>query len=312
VLTCRMPRLDVIGLGHVTCDIICPLQGWPERDTKTVLPGLTLSGGGPTANAMAALARLGVPVGLAGRLGDDVLGQFAYSAHAGDGIDVSHLLMRSDVVSPVSVILSDLHESTRTILLTKGTNTQVTPDELDWEWFKQARIIHFDGHQIPASIAVAKAAQSWPDTMTVLDAGSMREGMLELCSIVDYVFCSSRFALELTGSADPPQCLAALHGLGAPIAGITLGSAGSMLSAAGVMHFAPAFAVDTRDTTGAGDAFHGGFIFSLLRGYALPQCLVVGNAVAALKCTGLGARQALPDYLCLEQFLLHQISPTHL
>jgi sulfofructose kinase len=307
-----MPQLDVIAIGHITCDIICPLQGWPERDTKTVLPGLTLAGGGPSANAMAALARLGVPVGLAGRLGGDVLGRFAHSAQAGDGIDVSHIQVRDDVVSPVSVILSDLLESTRTILLTKGTNTQVTPGELDWDWFKQARVIHFDGHQIPASIAVANAARSWPDTATVLDAGSMREGMKELCGLVDYAICSSRFALELTGSADPRQCLAALHELGAPIAGITLGSAGSMLSAAGVVHFAPAYPVTTRDTTGAGDAFHGGFIFSLLRGYALPQCLAIGNAVAALKCTGLGARQALPDYLCLQQFLLNQPSPIYL
>jgi sugar/nucleoside kinase (ribokinase family) len=307
-----MSRLDVIAIGHVTCDIICPLQGWPERDTKTVLPGLTLAGGGPSANAMAALARLGVPVGLVGRLGSDLLGRFARAAQERDGIDVSHIQLREDIVSPVSVILADLRESTRTILLTKGTNTQVTPGALDWAWLKQARVIHFDGHQLPASLAAAKAAQGWPDAVTVLDAGSMREGMKELCSLVDYVFCSSRFALELTGSTDPQQCLAALHELGVPIAGITLGSAGSMLSAAGVVHFAPAIPVETQDTTGAGDAFHGGFIFSLLRGYTLPQCLAIGNAVAALKCTGLGARQALPDYSRLQQFLADQPSPLHL
>ena len=58
-----------------------------------------------------------------------------------------------------------------------------------------------------------------------------------------------------------------------------------------------------RDTTGAGDAFHAGFIYGMLRYEELEACLKLGNAVAALKCRRLGARAALPARGELETFL---------
>jgi sulfofructose kinase len=303
MLTWPMPRLDAIGLGHITCDIICPLDGWPQRDTKTVLPALTLAGGGPSANAMAALAKLDVACAVAGRLGDDVLGRFTHEAHARDGLDVSHVQLRPDCISPVSVILSDLRESTRTILLTKGENTQLPPEELDWDWLHQARVLHLDGHQVPASLALARAARGWDGVQVVLDAGSLREGMLELCALADYAIASQRFARDLTGSDDPQRCIEQLLQLGARAAGVTLGAQGSVLVANNTLYRHDAFVVPTQDTTGAGDAFHGGFIYGLLHGLGPQQCLRTASAVAAIKCTGLGARSALPSAQALAQFL---------
>src|SRR5260221_599791 len=58
-----------------------------------------------------------------------------------------------------------------------------------------------------------------------------------------------------------------------------------------------------RDTTGAGDAFHGGFIYGMLSGEDLETCMRLGNAVAALKCRSLGARAALPTVDELKEFL---------
>ncbi len=298
-----MPRLDVIGLGHITCDIICPLDGWPQPDTKTVLPALTLAGGGPSANALAALAQLGVACGLAGRLGDDVLGRYTHELHARAGIDVSHVQLRADSVSPVSVILADLRAATRTILLTKGEHTQLPPEELDWAWLRQARVLHLDGHQIPASLALAQAARNWDGVQVVLDAGSLRDGMLELCALADYAIASQRFARDLTGSDDPRACIQELLQLGARHAGVTLGARGNVLVAAGTLYQQPAYSVPTQDTTGAGDAFHGGFIYGLLHGLGPRECLRTASAVAAIKCTGLGARSTLPSVEALEQFL---------
>ncbi|HEX8920520.1 MAG TPA: carbohydrate kinase family protein, partial [Pyrinomonadaceae bacterium] len=58
-----------------------------------------------------------------------------------------------------------------------------------------------------------------------------------------------------------------------------------------------------RDTTGAGDAFHAGFIYGLLRGEELEESLKLANATAALKCRALGARAALPTETELREFL---------
>lgn len=298
-----MASPEVIGIGHVTCDVICPLQAWPERDTKTVIPNIALAGGGPTANAIAALARLGVSSGLVGRLGNDLLGRYAREAHAGEGIDVSHLELSPMASSPVSVILSDLKEHTRTILLTKGQETAVDPSELDFEWLHGARIVHLDGHQMAAGLAVARRARDWPGTETVMDAGSMREGMVELCGLCNVVIASQRFARELTGVDDPQQWITALHELGAEVAGVTLGAGGSICSQRGEIVSKPAFSINARDTTGAGDAYHGGFIYARLQGLPLAQCMRIASAVAALKCTGIGAREALPARRELGRFL---------
>jgi len=65
----------------------------------------------------------------------------------------------------------------------------------------------------------------------------------------------------------------------------------------------PAFAVECVDTTGAGDAFHGGFIYGMLTGEDLETCLNLGNAVAGLKCRSLGGRTALPTADELKEFL---------
>jgi len=294
---------QVIGLGHVTCDVICPLNGWPEVDTKTIIPGIRLAGGGPTANAMAALAKLDVPCGLAGKLGDDVLGRYTLDTHAREGIDTSRIVVSADTISPVSIILSDLAAGTRTILLTKGEQTTLQPEELDWDWLRQARVIHLDGHQIPASLALAREARAWPAVSVVLDAGSMREGMLELCGLCDVVIASQRFIRQLTAAEVSQQRLAALHATGAPQVGITLGAGGSVFSDGKQHYFQPAFEVPVQDTTGAGDAYHGGFIYGMLSGLAPQECMRVASAVATLKCRGLGARETLPTAAELQEFL---------
>lgn len=295
--------VDVIGIGHVTCDIICPVDGWPERDTKSVIPGIALDGGGPAANALAAAARLGLTTALVGRLGDDVLGRYTRQLHGTAGIDVSRLRLEPQATSPVSVIISDLRDATRTILLTKGESTTLNPEELDWEWLQGTRLIYLDGHQVPASLAVAREARRWPEVVVMLDAGSMREGLQELCALCDIVIASQVFAAQLTGTQQPAECLRALRNLGVSVAGVTLGAQGSLADAGGGIVRVPAFCVDVQDTTGAGDAYHGGFIYGWLAGRPLAECMSIGSAVAAIKCTGIGARQCLPDVHQLVEFM---------
>jgi ribokinase len=297
------PAPDVIGIGHITCDIICPLSGWPQRDTKTVVPGITLAGGGPVANAIATMARLGLRTALAGKLADDLLGRFTRTEHETAGIAMYHVLTAADGDSPVSVILADMDDATRTAMLTKGRGMLLDPGELDWDWLRSASVISLDGHQMPASIAVAQAAREWPDTRIVFDAGSMRPGMRELAALADVVIASERFAAEISSGAEPEAALKMLLAPPTELAIVTLGARGSLLADNTGIHRIPAFPVAARDTTGAGDAYHGGLVYGLLAGKDPTECARLASATAAMKCRGLGARETLPDCAELRAFI---------
>jgi fructose-1-phosphate kinase PfkB-like protein len=89
------------------------------------------------------------------------------------------------------------------------------------------------------------------------------------------------------------------------VAAMTLGEYGAMALYEGKFVYSPAFHVHCADTTGAGDAFHGGFCFAMLEGMPLRETLDFSNAMAALNCTAIGARghiatrQQVDDLLAL-------------
>jgi ribokinase len=84
---------------------------------------------------------------------------------------------------------------------------------------------------------------------------------------------------------------------------ITLGSRGSVTFAADEIIFCPAFSVETVDTTGAGDVFHGGYLYGLLQKWRLPDTVRFASAVAAMKCRKLGGRAGIPRLPEVSQFL---------
>jgi sugar/nucleoside kinase (ribokinase family) len=86
---------------------------------------------------------------------------------------------------------------------------------------------------------------------------------------------------------------------------MTLGKGGALIYCAGEFMESPAYDVPggCRDTTGAGDAFHSGFLYGLLNDEDVETSLRYANAVAALKCRELGARTALPTREELKSFL---------
>jgi sugar/nucleoside kinase (ribokinase family) len=138
------------------------------------------------------------------------------------------------------------------------------------------------------------------------DVDNIYEGLPDLLPLIDVLISSREFPHRLTGIADPRASLVELKArYGCGIVGLTKGSKGAMIYCEGQFIESAAFAVPggCRDTTGSGDAFHGGFLFGLLSGEDVETSLQFANAVAALKCRDLGARTALPVKKELSDFL---------
>jgi ribokinase len=128
----------------------------------------------------------------------------------------------------------------------------------------------------------------------MLDAGRLRDGMLELAGFSDYVVASSEFARELGYRDDPEEFFGKTKELVPGTFTVTLGEEGSVTCVEDKVFSVPACKVEAVDTTGAGDVFHGGYIYGLLRGWDLEKTIRFASAFAALKCRRVGGRAGIP------------------
>jgi sugar/nucleoside kinase (ribokinase family) len=139
----------------------------------------------------------------------------------------------------------------------------------------------------------------------VMDAGTMREGSQELVSMVDILIASERFAEPLVGDIAPPEkALRALHDLGPKEVIITLGSKGSIGLSGKTINFQKAFSIDVVDTTGAGDVYHGAYIYGLLQGWDMQNCMRFASAASAIKCRHIGTRKGIPQLEEIKEFMI--------
>jgi ribokinase len=155
------------------------------------------------------------------------------------------------------------------------------------------------------SLAAVKRAREM-DIPVLLDAGSARPGMSELARRCDYVVASEVFAEGLGWELTPQALLKESESLGVRALTITRGEDGSITVAGGQIIRMPAFKIEAVDTTGAGDVFHGGYIFGLLHGWDLERVVRFASAVAAIKCRRIGGRAGIPRLDEVMQFLQGQ------
>jgi sulfofructose kinase len=170
----------------------------------------------------------------------------------------------------------------------------IDKDEVDREIVTSGRVLHLDGHDVGASIAAAQFARE-AGVPTVLDVDNAYPGVQDLLPLIDFIISSSNFPERVTGERDLRAALKQMaERSGSRFVAATVGSDGVIAYFQGLFIHSPAFKVECRDTTGAGDAFHGGFIYGLLAGFSVEDTLRFANAVAALKCRAVGARTGLP------------------
>jgi ribokinase len=154
-------------------------------------------------------------------------------------------------------------------------------------------VFHTDGVFKEASIAAAAAARE-AEIPVVVDAGSLREGMLDLAHESDYFLASEPFSKALMGKEAPREACYRLADLGPRVTAVTLGARGYVALAEGELIERAAYGVDAVDTTGCGDVFHGGFIYGVLHNWSAERSLDLGAWTAAQASLKLGGREGIP------------------
>lgn len=303
-LTSNKP-FDAVGFGLNAVDHLIVVPEYPAFDTKIRLLEHTQSAGGQTATAMVALRRLGLKTAYAGRFGSDQEGIFGLKTLKDDNVNVDFAEVVEGARNQIAFITVDARSGERTIVWDRDERLAYNADEAPVEFGPMGRVLHLDAHDPPACVKLAKAARE-TGTIVSADIDNVYDGLPELLPLIDILIGSKEFPQRVTGITDERAGLVELKNrYGCALVGMTIGAAGAVVYCDGSFIEAPGFEAPKgcRDTTGAGDAFRGGFLFGLLTAEDIETSLKLGNAVAAIKCSALGARTALPTRAELEEFL---------
>jgi sugar/nucleoside kinase (ribokinase family) len=247
-----------------------------------------------------------LPTAYAGRFGSDAEGDFGLATLVAEGVNVERAEQVAGARNQIAFIMIDAQTGERTILWDRDQRLAYAAEDAPEGFAPRGRVLHLDAHDPPACVRLAREARA-AGTIVSADIDNFYEGLPELLPLIDVLITSSEFPRRLTGIADERAALSELKTRLHPhaVVGMTLGARGAILYHEGVFLEAAAFPVPggCRDTTGAGDAFHAGFLYAMLQGETIEAALNTGCAVAALKCRDLGTRAALPTAPELNQFL---------
>jgi len=291
----------IVGLGLTGMDLIAEVDEIPGPDEHAFMRGFEKQAGGIVGNALAAAARLGLEAAWIGKVADDDAGNYIISEVRKENIDTSMVVVEKGARSPFSIVLVDRKTKGRSIIFNRGCSTKYGSEVSD-EFLKKYDVIHLDGYFFDAALEAALKAKRLGVKVS-LDAGLMFPGLDPLLGIADIFIPTRKIATELTCEKDTERAIRKLADMGPEIVVVTMGKSGCAGLWGDEFVSAPAFKVDAIDTTGAGDTFHGAFIFAYLKGWTFEQMLVFSNAVSALKCTRLGGRKGMPRFDEVADFL---------
>lgn len=303
-----MSNVQIVGLGMSTVDILIRLNEMPTWQAGgSRVRELRMDGGGPVGTALVAAARLGARVGYIGTCGSDETGELKMNFLTRDGVDISRVVRRPG--PETQMILCYVHDLTGERVFSGVDSVsagQLKVDELDYDYITAARYLHLDGSHPAAAVQAAYWMRD-AGKQVMLDAGKstarINDAMRELVRLTDILICGAEFGAGLTGQSDIWEAGAALRRMGPQVVVQTEGEAGSYTVTADQRFYTPAFRVPVVDTTGAGDVFHGAYLFGLLQDWDVQRTAVFATAVSAIKCIRLGSRMGIPKYPEVAAFL---------
>jgi sulfofructose kinase len=300
--------MNVTGIGQCSLDYLAVVDAYPRPNTKKEVLEWCEQGGGPVATALVTLARFRIASRFYGVVGDDNAGEKIRQSLIKESVD-ARLSKREGKSSQIAFIAVERGTGGRTIFWKRPSGKELGKKELDADFLKDTDFLLLDGLMADVSLyAAARAKECGIPIM--LDAGRLRHGMLEIAALSDYLVVSEEFVRDVKWKLTAQALAERRQELGCRVLTVTLGERGSItVSGKGFLRI-PGFKVATVDTTGAGDVFHGAFIYGLLHNWQVKDVIVFASAAAAIKCTKVGGRSGIPSLPDVEAFLHDTKSPT--
>ena len=287
--------MQVLFVGQSYIDVTFLADHMPAGDEKAVADEFAISFGGNAVTAAFCCAKLGIKPDLIATLADDWLGRMFLEMVA--TYDV-HLHERKVEKSSLSFIMPK--DGKRAIVRCRDDHYLTPFPKLD---LTGCRALHLDGHLPDAAIHYAQLCHK-TGVLTSLDGGGLRTNTHELLRFIDIAVVAERFCQQMDKT--PAATLDYLKARGCKIAGVTLGERGMLwFGEDGELRTLPALSVPpqrVRDTSGAGDVFHGAYVYSYLSAphQTWEEHFRFAQHASAFKIQHLGNEAGLPSLADIE------------
>ena len=303
---------QLVVLGSVNADHVVQVPSFPRPGETLMASAYQVIAGGKGANQAVAASRLGANVAFIACVGDDDFGLRIYKEYQALGINVSGLMIASNMSTGVAMIqVADSGENS--ICIVPGANAALTPAMLapHQHLITQADILLMQLETPLETILSAATMAKEAGTLVVLNPAPAIVLADELLAKVDIITPNETEAELLTGikvdSIDSAALAAAhLHTKGIATVMITLGSKGVYLSDRGQGQQIAGFNVTVKDTTAAGDTFNAGVLTGLQQGKTLNEAIIFAHGAAAISVSRFGAQTSIPLRAEVDAFLAEQ------
>jgi sugar/nucleoside kinase (ribokinase family) len=293
-------KKTIICLGLLVADTVGrPIDQLPRRGTLELIDQIELHIGGCAANTGASLGKLGLPVAVLGKVGQDGFGEYLLHALQKVGVDIRGVVQSVD--SPTAATIVTVHsDAERSFLHVAGANATFTAKDVRWELTEGATIFHvaglqlmsaFEGEDVGTVVAEAKQRGLLTTLDTVMNPRSAGwQGIAPALPYLDWALPSLEESAQLTGTMNPEEQVKRFRDAGVRNVAIKLGGAGCYIAPEDAKPFTiPAFPVIAVDALGAGDAWVAGFLTGLHQGWSLNKTARFANQVGACCVQALGA-----------------------
>ena len=298
MLTSQKP---IVVVGSINLDLVTNADHIPAAGETVQGSGFQMHPGGKGANQAVAIARLGYPVHLIGKLGSDILGEQLWSHLQGAGVDLAGVEKTEGASGTAVIVVGSRGENC--IVVTPGANAQVLPGYIDshLDLIRSAGLV-LTQLEIPIETVQHLADLCFQENIPLMldpaPAKALPASLLKRVSWftpneTEAAFYAHR-GMDGSRGEDPSLTASMLLNQGSAGVILKMGSRGAYVAADGIEQQLSAFAVEAIDTTAAGDALNGAFAVGLMSGKTPVESVRFAVAAASLSVTRPGAQVSMP------------------
>ena len=292
-------RKPIVVVGSINIDLVANTERIPVEGETISGHDFQIHPGGKGANQAVAVARLGYPVKMIGRLGDDSFGTQLRTHLEGAGVELSGV-MTSSGTSGVAVIMVSA-KGENSIVIIPGANALLTPADLDanLEILRSAGIV-LAQLEVPLEtiehLAEICVREHVPMMLDPAPAQELPPSLLQRITWFTPNETEADFFVSATRAGEPADTASQLIQTGVQGVVLKLGSRGAFIETRdGVHKVLKPFPVKAVDTTAAGDAFNGAFATGLMMQMGIAESARFAGAAAAISVTRAGAQPSMPS-----------------